>query len=64
VKLPSGLASGGSGYGGNLKLSITNLAMPEIRWLVARFKPRSGHVGFVVDEEVLGQVFSEYFCLI
>jgi hypothetical protein len=26
-----------------------------------RFKPRSGHVGFVVDKVTLGQVFSEYF---
>jgi hypothetical protein len=25
------------------------------------FDPRSGHVGFVVDEVVLGQVFSKYF---
>jgi hypothetical protein len=25
------------------------------------FEPGSGHVGFVVDEMVLGQVFSEYF---
>jgi hypothetical protein len=25
------------------------------------FKPRSGHVGFVVDKVALGQVFSEYF---
>jgi hypothetical protein len=25
------------------------------------FEPRSGHVGFVVDEVALGQVFSEYF---
>jgi hypothetical protein len=37
--------------------------------LVAGFPPRlpgfelgSGHVGFVVDEVALGQVFSEYFC--
>jgi hypothetical protein len=27
----------------------------------ARFEPRSGHVGFVVDSVALGQVFSEYF---
>jgi hypothetical protein len=26
-------------------------------------EPRSGHVGFVVDEVALGQVFSEYFGL-
>jgi hypothetical protein len=26
------------------------------------FDPRSGHVGFVVDEVALGQVFSKYFC--
>jgi hypothetical protein len=25
------------------------------------FDPRSGHVGFVVDNVALGQVFSEYF---
>jgi hypothetical protein len=30
------------------------------RW--PEFDPRSGHVGFVVDEVALGQVFSEYFC--
>jgi hypothetical protein len=37
-------------------------------WLVAGFPPRrpefeptSGHVGFVVDKVILGQVFSEYF---
>jgi hypothetical protein len=27
----------------------------------ARIRPRSGHVGFVVDKVVLGQVFDEYF---
>jgi hypothetical protein len=26
----------------------------------ARVKPRSGHMGFVVDKVALGQVFSEY----
>jgi hypothetical protein len=28
----------------------------------AGFEPRSDHVGFVVDEVALGEVFSEYFC--
>jgi hypothetical protein len=28
---------------------------------VPEFEPRSGHVGFVLDKVVLGQVFSEYF---
>jgi hypothetical protein len=28
---------------------------------MAGFEPRSGHVGFMVDEVALGQVFSEYF---
>jgi hypothetical protein len=42
--------------------------MPQLRRLVAGFpplrlgfEPRSGHVAFVVDSVVLGQVFSEYF---
>jgi hypothetical protein len=44
--------------------------MPYLRQLVAgslprrpRFKTRSSHVGFVVDEVALKQVFSEYFSL-
>jgi hypothetical protein len=43
-------------------------AMPQLRQLVAcfptwqpRFKPRSGHVGFLVDKVVLGLVLFEYF---
>jgi hypothetical protein len=43
-------------------------AVPYLRRLVAGFpprrpwfEPRSGHVGFVVDKVVLGQVFSQYF---
>jgi hypothetical protein len=35
------------------------------RWLptaAARVRALSGHMGFVVDKEALGQVFSEYFC--
>jgi hypothetical protein len=33
------------------------------RWRPLRpgFEPRSGHVGFMVDEVAFGQVFSEYF---
>jgi hypothetical protein len=27
------------------------------------FEPRSGHVGFVVDEAALEQIFSEYLAL-
>jgi hypothetical protein len=48
-----------------LRLKLT---VPLIRRLVAGFplgrpwfEPRSGHVGFVVDKVILGQVFSEYF---
>jgi hypothetical protein len=43
-------------------------AVPWLRRLVAGFPPRrpvfdpkSGHMGFVVDNAALGQVFSEYF---
>jgi hypothetical protein len=42
--------------------------MPQLKWLITGFtpwqpgfKPRSGHVGFVVDEMALGQIFSEDF---
>jgi hypothetical protein len=42
--------------------------MPQVRRLAAGLPPRrpelepgSGHVGFVVDKEALGQVFSDYF---
>jgi hypothetical protein len=42
--------------------------VPQLRRLVAGFPPRwhgfepgSGHVGFVMDEVVLGQVLCEYF---
>jgi hypothetical protein len=42
--------------------------VPQLRQLVAGFPARrpgfhlrSGHVGFVVDEVALGQVFSKYF---
>jgi hypothetical protein len=49
----------------NVTLSVTTVVL---RRLVAgfqprlpRFEPRSGHMGFVVDEVALGQVFSEYF---
>jgi hypothetical protein len=40
------------------------MAQAVSRWLptaAARIRPRSGHVGFVVDKVALGQVFSEYF---
>jgi hypothetical protein len=44
------------------------MAVPQLRRLVAGFpsqrhgfEPRSGNVGFVVDEVTLGQVLSEYF---
>jgi hypothetical protein len=40
------------------------IAQAASRWLptaAARFEPRSGYVGFVVDKVALGQVFSEYF---
>jgi hypothetical protein len=44
------------------------MAVPYVRRLITGFPPRlprvdprSGHVGFVVDEVVLRQVFSEYF---
>jgi hypothetical protein len=36
------------------------------RWFstaAARVRTRSGHMGFVVDKETLGQIFSEYFGL-
>jgi hypothetical protein len=43
-------------------------AVTQFSWLIAGFSLRrpgfestSGHVGFVVDQMVLGQVFSEYF---
>jgi hypothetical protein len=43
------------------------MALPELRQLVAifppqqpGFRPRSGHIGFVVDKAALGQVFSKY----
>jgi hypothetical protein len=45
-----------------------SVAVPQLRRLVAGFpsrqpgfNPKSGHVGFVVDEVALGQVSSEYF---
>jgi hypothetical protein len=38
--------------------------VPKLRWLVAGFEPRSGHVGFVVNKVELGQVFSEYLGLL
>jgi hypothetical protein len=48
--------------------SSKDKVMPQLRRLVTgfpprrpEFKPGSGHVGFVVDELALGQVFSEYF---
>jgi Zn-dependent M28 family amino/carboxypeptidase len=44
------------------------ITVPEIMYLVTglpywqhRFNPRSGHVGFVVDEVASAQVFSKYF---
>jgi hypothetical protein len=44
------------------------MAVPQLRRLASGFPlrrpgfdPRSGHVGFVVDKMVLGQVFSEDF---
>jgi hypothetical protein len=40
------------------------IAQAVSRWLpiaVARVRARSGHVGFVVEEMALGQIFSEYF---
>jgi hypothetical protein len=44
------------------------MAVPWLRRLIADFlprrpgfDPRSGHVGFVVDRVIVGQVFSEYF---
>jgi hypothetical protein len=50
--------------GKQLIFSLLFLAAPKLKRLVAGFPPRrpgSGHVGFVVDKVVLGQVFSEYF---
>jgi hypothetical protein len=50
-----------------IDLRITNghaLAQAVSRWLPAaatRVRARSGHVGFVVDEVILGLIFSEYF---
>jgi hypothetical protein len=46
-------------------MQVSMLAVPPLRRLVAGFpqrRPRSGHVGFVVDKVALGKVFSEYFC--
>jgi hypothetical protein len=47
---------------------IPEMAMPELRQLVAGFPPSCpgfdpscGVVGFVVDKVALGKVFSEYF---
>jgi hypothetical protein len=40
------------------------IAQAVSRWLPTwrpGFESGSGYVGFVVDEEALGQVFSEYF---
>jgi hypothetical protein len=51
------------------EMHTIDLEIGHAMWLVAgfplwppRFKPRSGHVGFVVDKEALGQLFSDYFC--
>jgi hypothetical protein len=58
------------GWEGSQKLLIVKRqqAAPQLKRLVAGFPPRrpgfktgSSHVGFVVDEVALGQVFSEYF---
>jgi hypothetical protein len=41
------------------------VAQAVIRWLptaAARVRVRAEHVGFVVDEAALEQVFSKYFC--
>jgi hypothetical protein len=53
-----------------LELTKRREAVPQLRRLVhgfpprrPDFDPRSIHTGFVVDEVVLGQVFSEYFGL-
>jgi hypothetical protein len=44
------------------------MAVPQLRRLVTGFppwwpgfKPRSGHIGLMVNKVALGQVFSEYF---
>jgi hypothetical protein len=45
-----------------LSQSLTpSRAVPQLRRRRPGFDPRSGHMGFVVDEVALGQVFSEYF---
>jgi hypothetical protein len=50
------------------RYKVTDKTAPYLRQLVAGFpprrtgfEPRSDHVGFVVNEAALGQVFSEYF---
>jgi hypothetical protein len=40
---------------------VTEAVSRRLPTAVARIKPRSGHVGFVVHKVALGQVFSEYF---
>jgi hypothetical protein len=51
----------------NFKPKFMGWVLPQLRWLVADFIPhmsgfecRSGHVGFMVNEVALGQVFSKY----
>jgi hypothetical protein len=52
----------------NCLLTVALVTMPELMWLITgfplwwlAFEPRSGHVGFVVDNVALRQVFSKYF---
>jgi hypothetical protein len=51
-----------------LETNLHRQVMPFFRWLAAGFSLRFGgfeaassHVGFLVDNVALGQVFSEYF---
>jgi hypothetical protein len=48
----------------NIKRQGSAIAQAVSRWFptaAARVRPRSRHVGFVVEKVTLGQVFSEYF---
>jgi hypothetical protein len=43
-----------------LKIKSSNSIDRRLPTMAVRFEPGSGHVGFVVDNAALGQVFSEY----
>jgi hypothetical protein len=42
-------------------VKVIDICVIKLQSCQAGFKPRSGHVGFVGDRVVVGQVFSEYF---